>query len=113
MINRRFGDRKENTLEKVLCAAIWINDGIKYDLQPTNIETGFIICGWRHGCCFEQLKGLLHNVHKKPPASIQTQGFITSNNRFLNRIEARKFVLETGQLESTEFGDELYSEDLY
>ena len=99
--------------EKVLCAAIWINDGVKYDLQPTNINTGFVICGWRHGCCIEQFKAWCGDVKNKPSASIQTQGFLTSKNRFLNRIEARNFVLKTGQLETTEFDDELYSEDLY
>ncbi len=100
-------------MERILCASIWINDGVKYTHQPINIATGFVLCGWRHGCIFEQIEGLLHDITNKPSDSIQTQGFITSENRFLNRVQARKFVLETGQLESTEFSDELYSEDLY
>ncbi|MEG0898342.1 MAG: hypothetical protein RSF40_01350 [Oscillospiraceae bacterium] len=95
--------------ERVLCAAIWIDDGNTYVHQPTNIESGFVVCGWRHGCCFEQLKAM----ERKYTATIQTQGFLTSKNRFLGRAEAREFVLASGQLDSTEFGNELYSEDLY
>ena len=31
--------------EFILCAAIWVNDGLKHEAQPENIETGFVICG--------------------------------------------------------------------
>jgi len=33
--------------EFILCAAIWINDGLKHNQQPENIEIGFVICGRR------------------------------------------------------------------
>ena len=95
--------------EKVLCAAIWFNDGQHYYHQPTNIPSGFVISGWRHGSILMVAKAM--NCKISP--NDQVQGFITSKNRFLNRKEAREFVLSTGQLQTTEFGDELYSEDLY
>ena len=97
-------------IEKVLCAAIWIDDGGNYYHQPINIPSGFVISGWRHGQILTTMNacGITSSTARK-----SIQGFITTKNRFLDRKEARDFVLSTGQLESTEWEDELYSEDLY
>lgn len=46
--------------EFILCAAIWINDGLKHEQQPENIETGFVVCGRRHNNCYQTIKSLIN-----------------------------------------------------
>ena len=41
------------------------------------------------------------------------QGFITDTGKFLDRIEARKHAIECGQIDHTNWGERLYSEDLW
>ncbi|MCK9447014.1 hypothetical protein M0Q50_09210 [bacterium] len=42
------------------------------------------------------------------------QGFLTNQNRFVNRIEGAKIALECGQIKQLQYSkDVLYSEDLY
>jgi hypothetical protein len=48
--------------EYILCAAIWFDDGKEYRLQPKNITTGLVLCGWRHGCIFPQIGGLVNSL---------------------------------------------------
>ena len=50
-------------MERILCAAIWYNDGKKHVHQPINIETGFVICGRRHHNCI----GIADIFGLKPP----------------------------------------------
>lgn len=60
--------------EFVMCSAIHYDDGVDHINQPFNIETGYVICGWRHFNCrspYGHLKGV--------------QGFLTTKNRFLDR----------------------------
>ena len=37
---------------KILCSAIHVKDGKKYEHQPKNIDLGFVVCGRRHHNCF-------------------------------------------------------------
>jgi hypothetical protein len=96
--------------EYILCAAIWFDDGKKYNLQPYNIESGLVLCGWRHGCIFPQIGGL---VKERQELGIfeKEQGFLTNLNRFVDRVEGGKIAFESGQTE--ELKTYLYSEDLY
>ena len=49
--------------ERILCAAIHFDDGkTKYEFQPPNIDTGFVIAGWRHGNCFALVGGLFSEL---------------------------------------------------
>ena len=101
-------------MERILCAAIWFDDGKEYAHQPKNISTGIVLCGWRHGCIFPQIGGLVKErqelgIHEKE------QGFLTSLNRFVDRKKAFKIALKENQiidLNNTR-GNRLYSEDLY
>ena len=94
-------------MEKILCAAIWFKDGKEPDLfAPTNINEGFVISGWRHGAILR----IGDRLNISPKNSVQ--GFLTSENRFLNRKEARALAVKNKQC-VPEFPDELYSEDLY
>lgn len=41
------------------------------------------------------------------------QGFLTTKNRFVDRFEGAKIALESGQIEKLNYGNRLYSEDLW
>ena len=77
-------------------------------------NTGYIWRGHRHGDCFVSML----NGKRKPENSIDAQGFMTSNNRFVTREEGRKLQDEAG-IESAVIddggyrGNTLFSEDLY
>ena len=93
-------------IEYVMCAANWINDGQEYSYQPYNIEIGVVYCGWRHPCIFPQYPKHYYD-------DVETQGFLTTKNRFLTREEALILVRENGQLKQKTIGSVLTSEDLW
>ncbi len=93
--------------KRILCAAIHIDDGFKYDHQPKNIETGYVICGRRHHNCI-QLSVILGHT---PVKQNSVQGFVTSDDLFLNRADAARFAYEHGQI--TIPTKTLFSEDLW
>jgi len=98
--------------EYILCAAIHFHDGNEYPHQPRNIEACFVICGRRHHNCFTTKhilsEGRIDN----------TQGFLTSRDRFVDRKEAGRIAFAAGQIDVPLLdvdGKEiiLVSEDLY
>lgn len=104
---------RKDKKEYIVCAAIHYNDNIiGYTHQPVNIERGFVITGLRHCNCIQIQKMLrMQNSHSK-----NTQGFLTSRNRFVDREEAYKIATEQGQIDPTIhnlLGDKLDSSDLY
>lgn len=99
--------------ERIICAAVWFQDGIDtYIHQPKNITSGYVVAGRRHHNCFTthaMLKGL-RSTTSKPISS--EQGFITTEDRFVDRKEAYRIAHEAGQVNG-QLDKELYSEDLY
>jgi nucleoside phosphorylase len=100
-------------MEKILCAAVWYDDGEKHIHQPKNVESGFVVAGRRHHNCFATVTIIAdfegsQDLKKK---SQITQGFITSLDRFVDRAEAAKIAKNAGQVAS-EFS-QLISEHLY
>lgn len=97
--------------EYLLCAAIWVQDDGVFVHQPVNIKTGYVICGRRHHNCFGILSilrsGLTQWVHQT------IQGFITSDDRFVDRKEAMQIAKLSGQVTDKQSFKELHSEDLY
>ncbi len=94
--------------EYILCAAIHLNDGKKYEHQPKNINIGIVVCGRRHHNCFVTL------IQFHPKRSIDkpiTQGFITSIDRFVGRTAAAQIAFKAGQIPKE--SHTLVSEDLY
>lgn len=88
----------DNTQEYILCAAVHYEDHIPSEIEdekPDNIESGFVLCGYRHINITMQAGKLLGIPSKKP---IATQGFLTSRNRFVDREEAAQIAKATGQL---------------
>lgn len=98
--------RKKGLLEYkeiVICSAIRMDD--KY-----------IIRGHRHSDCIRTMMGI--PKYKESWAFGEDQGFVTSSNRYVNRIEGAKIQKEAGIKSKMPEGQEylhgeLYSEDLY
>lgn len=107
--------------EKILCAAIHFDDGKEYPHQPNNIDTGVVMCGYRHGCIFAQLdfasQGTNKSVKDRHENGIyeKSQGFLTNKGRYVERDEALEIALREGQvIDLNEVrGNRLHSEDLY
>lgn len=96
--------------EYVMCAANYYDDGLDHTFKPYNIDKGFIVSGWRHGCCGEVY--MIMNPKAKRWDNC-VQGFLTTKHRFLTRDEALELVKQTGQLTKDIIGGELTSEDLW
>jgi len=102
--------------EFILCAAIHIEDGKKYEHQPRNIKTGFVVCGMRHHNCYTTIAILASKVHRKKIYKLSRQGFLTSKDRYVDRKKAFLIAKEAGQIiRPPEKGVAyvLISEDLY
>lgn len=97
--------------EYILCAATWFDDGKHYDHQPKNISTGVVMGGYRHGAIFAQTKMLTRERKELLDMQKETQGFLTSKNRFVEREEAAQIAYKNDQTD-TELKT-LHSEDLY
>ncbi len=94
----------------ILCAAIHYDDGNVYESQPVNINTGYVVCGWRHFNI-----GALHFQMGLATESVEeVEGFLTSDNKFVNRQEAAIIAMASGQIKELNYQNtELFSEDLY
>lgn len=85
--------------EICICAAIKITKNV-------------IIRGHRHGDCYR----IIRDLGFIPPTHPNSQGFITSKNRFVTRTQGRKLQDKAG-IKSVDpegyRGNTLFSEDLY
>ncbi len=93
---------------RILCSAIWYQNGESHIHQPKNIGGGFVICGRRHHNCFATAKILNLNTSEYKV----TQGFLTDKDVFVNRREAHAIAVLSGQAEPGG-AKRLISEDLY
>lgn len=108
--------------ERIVCAAIWYKNAVctgpyskqgKFAHQPRNVRKGFVACGLRHCNCFGVLAALYPDRrHLLERACVQ--GFITTENRFVDRKAAAAIAFATCQvLVPNPHHDGLHSEDLY
>ena len=119
MSHKAAENEKKGITEKILIAANWYNDEMCCHVhKANNIETGFIVCGYRHHHCintFAQMVGFPYSKRDRQLRNTEVQGFLTSLNRFVTRKEAFIIAKEANQiinLDKTR-DNELYSEDLY
>ncbi len=70
--------------EFILCAAI--------DYK------GVIVCGHRHGDCYAVLKQLIGEIDPNKLPDRDSQGFLTSENRYVGRAEAWDIAKENNQI---------------
>jgi hypothetical protein len=113
-------DYKKNKMcqEYLLCAAIHYQDGKKHVYQPKNIETGFVVAGRRHSNCIITVDILTHSNPDLQKDSIlprieNTQGFVTNEDRFVDRKEGWSVAVASGQIKFDDKENILFSEDLY
>ena len=105
--------------EFIVCAAIWFDDGLKYEHQPKNIQSGIVVSGRRHHNCYGTLAamGLQGKYFRKFDIGRKGQGFITSKDRFLSREDAFLIAQKQGQIfhkmHDGKTSEMLVSEDLY
>lgn len=105
--------------ERIISAAIWYKDLPTQIFLPKNVTSGIVISGYRHAHCIETMKVLagLRTTQYGPDSVGNTeQGFITSQNRFVNRIEAMQIALDANQVKEENLNNPiigLFSEDLY
>jgi hypothetical protein len=100
----------------ILCAAIWYKDLPTQNFLPKNVDRGLVVCGHRHAHCIDVVKSLsgLRTVRISPDGVGESvQGFLTDTNMFVGREEAAEIAISCGQIEKTNYGKQLYSEDLY
>lgn len=106
-------------MEKVLCAAIHYKNFKSPIHTCRNIKQGIVLCGHRHahiiGQMFE-LTGKRTITNGEHATGEFIQGFLTSENRFVNRKEALQIAKANNQIIHSIPLDEgigLTSEDIY
>lgn len=109
----RYSNDKPMSEERIICAAIWFDDGKRHEHQPRNIDTGFVVCGRRHHNCFITASILKGEDWRVSDYGKNVQGFLTSSDLFLNRKKAAVVAYKSGQYKRAGRGDVLFSEDLY
>ncbi len=90
--------------EYIIAAAVYYDNNLPHVHQPNNIETGFVVTGFRHCVCYATLaiaaavmgydeQRLIDlKKHKK------VEGFLTSHNRFVDRFEGFIIARNNGQI---------------
>lgn len=102
-------------MERIISAAIWykefpiFNNNTKFR-NPINITEGAVFCGYRHNTIIALVNDLTNK--RQFELGEYTQGFLTTENRFVDRAEAAKIHKKNGG--KTQYDkDELFSEDVY
>lgn len=100
-------------IEHILCAAVHHENDKRYIHQPHNIFLGIVVTGYRRQHSIENLERITGIIG---PAHIK--GFLTSENRFVDRKEAYTIAFNANQIIGPNKGIPtndigLTSEDLY
>ena len=95
----------------ILCAAIWFKDGQKHIHQPRNINEGIVVCGRRHHNIYLTVADILKKDYKEHTFDDGVQGFLASDDRFVDRKEGGQIAFDAGQ--TAKLTECLFSEDLY
>jgi hypothetical protein len=106
------------TNEYIICAANWYkdlelkkNDFPSTHLRPKNIVSGIVFTGRSHLRCLYQVVAM--TGLKQAEHGDFVEGFITSEDRFVERAEAAQIALASGQIKKLQYSStDLYSEDL-
>ena len=74
--------------ERIICPAIWIDDGKKYENQPENIESGYVVYGIHIVDIFFRMS----TRNDKKPVNLKTlklnevhEGYYTNHKRFVTQ----------------------------
>ena len=100
--------------ETIICSAVYVNDKNEHVHQPKNISIGYVVAGRRHHNCFATLQMISPDFSWKRFENIQ--GFLTNEDRFVDRKEAFKIARCSTQIKNLGEWDKdscLCSEDIY
>ena len=113
---KEFLKRKiDTTKEYIICSAIHFDNDTEYLHQPVNIKTGIVITGRGHHNCYTTLAYVEDGMGywKSFDKGAKGQGFLTSENRFLNRKEAYIIAVNQKQIKEKNIKIELFSKNIY
>ena len=98
--------------EKILCAAVYLPNVKSFMQNVNNIESGTVICGYRHDNCFVTIRNFIKELEINKSNCIA--GFLTTKNNFYNRNKSCKIAVEAGQVDENflKYGS-LTSEDVW
>ena len=102
-------------MERIYSAAIWYKQLPTAKRLPNNILYGVVVKGHRHADIIETVYNLLGKRtvrFAEDGVGEHEQGFVTNQNRYVNRTEAMVIALKAKQVKSN-LSTELFSEDLY
>lgn len=103
-----------NKKEYILASAIWYKE-LPTDIHnPINCDCGLVLVGRRHHNIISNLKlicGLRTVSCGADSVGEYVQGFITNENRFVDRVEGAKIAYNAKQIKKRI--SSLFSEDLY
>ena len=103
-------------MERIYSAAIWYKDLPTAKYLPTNINTGIVVEGHRHA---DIIRTVINLIGKRTCKSGENcsgnsvEGFVTNENRFVDRTEALQIARDANQIISDTTFPQLYSEDIY
>ena len=108
----------DTTKEYIVCAANWYDDGTKHGNQPKNITIGFVLSGLYHSSCIASFAVPYKYPYDEEAIKVMRtckDGFLTSYNRFVDRVEAGQIAIACGQIKKMHYFNDtkLDSSDLY
>jgi hypothetical protein len=107
-------------MERIVCAAIWYKDlPLKKPealeprgFRPQGVDRGIVFFGLNHMHCLYQMVAI--SGLRAAECGEYVHGFLTTENRFVERIEGAGIALGCGQIEKLNYSKtKLFSEDLY
>jgi hypothetical protein len=111
MINRMEALKEEfaymRLRERIVCSAVWFQTKEDHPHQPKGRWGGLTIYGKGHHQCYYTASLISKDLKKLH----HEEGFLTSNNRFVDRAEASSIAFLAGQI--TIYKRKLFSEDIW
>jgi len=94
---------------RIICAAIWYKDQPTAPFQPKNITSGIVLCGFNHAAIIQQHVSIADKAQFE--MGEHEQGFLTNDNRFVDRKEGLQIAIAASQLKELDHQiTSLYSE---
>lgn len=104
-------------MKRIICSAIYFPDFVSDKVAtyigqglPKNLDKGLVFAGRRHHNCIATYYALTGKT-----VTGEIQGFITSDDEFVNRVTALEIARKANQIlnEDEIRGNQLFSEDIY
>lgn len=88
--------------EYIVCSAIWLKSpGQSFNCLVGSVPNGIVLTGLRHKDCLSLVSSLVP-IELIPEFEI-IEGFLTSENKFVNRVAARFIAKQAGQITQEQY----------